>query len=43
MKHNPNTEDMATNSRKQNTTSNSQLVKTLMEGIAENQWGYGLR
>ena len=43
MKHNPNTEDMATNSRKQNATSNAQLVKTLMEGLDENQWGYGLR
>ena len=45
MKHNPNTDDMATNSRKQNTTSNSnsQLMKTLMEGLGENQWGYGFR
>ena len=43
MKHNPNTDDMATNSRKQNTTSNYQLVKTLMEGLAENQWAYGIR
>tara|TARA_Y100000817_G_scaffold280378_1_gene244344 strand:+ start:129 stop:500 length:372 start_codon:yes stop_codon:yes gene_type:complete len=43
MKHNPNTDDMATNSRKQNTTSNSQLVKTLMEGLDGNRWGYGLR
>jgi len=43
MKHNPNTEDMATNSRNQNTASNSQLMKTLMEGLGENQWGYGFR
>ena len=43
MKHNPNTDEMATNSRKQNTTSNSQLVKTLMEGRDGNRWGYGLR
>tara|TARA_B100001287_G_C22467701_1_gene428091 strand:+ start:246 stop:614 length:369 start_codon:yes stop_codon:yes gene_type:complete len=42
MIHNPNNEEMATKSRKQ-TTTNSELMETLMDGLDENQWGYGIK
>ena len=41
MKHNPNDGDMATKSKTQ--AANSQLKKTLMEGLDDDQWGYGIR
>ena len=41
MKQNPNYEDMANKSKTQ--SANSQLKKTLMEGLDDDQWGYGIR
>ena len=37
----PNDDNMATKAKMQHT--NSQLKKTLMEGLDDNQWGYGIR
>ncbi len=42
MLQHPTNDDMAsTRSKMQNT--NSQLKKILMEGLSDNQWGYGIR
>ncbi len=41
MKQNPNDEAMANKSKTQ--SANSQLKKTLMEGLDDDQWGYGIR